>query len=121
MTLKAMRMKSMVTSIALYGCETWTYSRKLEKRLDCIRTKVLPQNAEYNMGKSREEDLNLIGEFEPLLTTAKRRHVSTHNDAWRNLGGERKRQPRETWLMDIKKWTGLVQAEAMGKAKDRDR
>lgn len=35
-------------------------------------------------------------------------------------GGERRMTTQGTWLTEIKKWTGLTLADAMGEAKDRE-
>lgn len=75
---------------------------------------------------------NLIGEFEPLLTKAKRGklqwfgHIKPIKSSWRTRlcmeesRGERGRS-KETRLTGFKKRTGLVLTEAMGEAKDSER
>ncbi len=79
--IKINLLKSLVTSIALYGCESWTYNKCLEKRiyafeLRCFR-RVLGITWKQKITNVEVEQRirRLIGNYEPLLVTARRRKL----------------------------------------------
>ena len=81
---------SLVTSILLYGCETWTLLPDFEKRIQAFETKCLKRILcisclEQKTDNWVQSKINfLVGPQEPLLATAKRwklawlRHVTCH-------------------------------------------
>ena len=70
--------KSFVTSICLYGCETWTLLADSEKRIQAFETKCLRKllRIPYFEHKTNDWVWSKVGSFlglqEPLLATVKR-------------------------------------------------
>lgn len=79
MKIKAKLMRSLITSIALYGCETRTYSRNIEKRLEAFERRCCRRliNITWNdrVGNDEVDDRMKahLGNLIPLLVTARRR------------------------------------------------
>ena len=83
--------KSLVTSILLYGCETWTMLAHSEKRIQAFETKCLRKLLRISYLEHKTDDRvrskinSLVGPQEPLLATVKRwklacfRHVKCHD------------------------------------------
>ena len=67
--------KSLISSIILYGCKTWTITEREEKRIHEFETKAHRRLLciTYRQHKTntyiQEIILNLIGKYEPLLST----------------------------------------------------
>ena len=138
--IKINLLKSLVTLIALYGCESWTYNKCLEKRiyafeLRCFR-RVLGITWKQKITNVEVEQRIrlLIGNYEPLLVTARRRklqwfgHITRQNGTLAHdimhgaVEGSRGRgRPRNTWLSDIVNWTGKSVVSCMRVARDRGR
>jgi len=132
-------MRALTLSIYLYGCETWTLTTELQKRIlsmemRCYR-KIL--GITYLDRVTNEEIRNkvvqAIGPHDNLLTTVKKRKLRWFGHAARSSGltktilqgtvpGSRKRgRQKKRWEDNIKEWTGLNLAEAIRAAEDRDR
>eukprot|EP00795_Rhopilema_esculentum_P013875 gene13875-4826_t len=138
--IKINLLKSLVTSIALYGCESWTYNKCLEKRiyafeLRCFR-RVLGITWKQKITNVEVEQRirQLIGNYEPLLVTTRRRklqwfgHITRQNGTLAHdimhgaVESSRGRgRPRNTWLSDIANWTGKSVVSCMRVARDRGR
>ena len=83
--------KSLVISVLLYGCETWTLLADSEKRIQVFETKcvwklLLISWLEYKTNDWVWVKINfLVGPQEPLLVSVKRcklawfRHITRHN------------------------------------------
>ena len=131
---------SLITSITLYGCETWTYSKNIEKKLRAFEYRCYRRllNITWKDRVRNDEVLRrmkqYLGEMVPLVMTARRRKLQWFGHTTRRMGslahtimhgsveGERRRgRQRSTWLDDIKKWTELSMTEAMDEAMDRVR
>ena len=71
--------KSLVTSIFLYGCETWTLLADSEKRILAFETKCLRKLLHISFLEHKTNEWvrskinSLVGLQEPLLLTVKRR------------------------------------------------
>ena len=118
-------MRSLVTSIFLYACESWTLTTELQSRIQameirCYR-KILPisykdhvTNEEVH-AKIQQE----IGPHEDLLTIVKRRKLQWHCHVCRSSGlvetilqgtvkgGRSQGRQRKRWEDNIREWTGL--------------
>eukprot|EP00794_Sanderia_malayensis_P010064 gene10064-biopygen8268 len=133
-------MKSLITSIALYGCETWTHSKALEKRITAFELRCFRRilgvtwKQKVTNAEIKRRITNEIGTFEPLLETARRRKLQWFGHISRKDGtlaydimhggveGSRGRgRPRRTWLADIAEWTEKSVVECLRNAKDRGR
>ena len=131
-------MRSLVTSILLYACESWTLTSELEKRINAaemIQYRRLLQVRYYHF-RSNEDILQQIeneaGTQERLLNTVKKRKLRWFGHVVRSTGlsktvlqgtvnGGRKRgRQKKRWEDNIKEWTGLSLGEAVEKARDRN-
>ena len=117
-------MRSLVTSIFLYACESWTLTAELERiqamEMRCYR-KIL--HISYKDHVTNEEIRAKIqqetGPHEDLLTIVKRRKLQWYGHVSRSSGlaktilqGTMKRQRRQgrqrkRWEDNIREWTGL--------------
>jgi len=72
-------LRALVTSVFLYGCETWTLTAEMEKRINafemnCMRRLLQVHYTSHTSNKQiRELMLSYIGELDHLLTIVKRR------------------------------------------------
>ena len=117
--------RSLVISIFLYGCETWTVLKESEKRIQSFENKChrkllgISWRERKTNEHVQEKMKSLVGQQEPLLATVKRRklqwfgHISRHNSLAKTimqgtLAGQRTRgRPRKNWQHNIVQWTGL--------------
>ena len=118
-------MRSLVTSIFLYACESWTLTAELQRRIQanemrCYR-KILHISYKDHVTNEevRAKIQQAIGPHEDLLTTVKRRklqwygHVSHLSGLTKTIvqgtvkGGRRQGRQRTRWEDNIKEWTGL--------------
>ena len=129
--------KSLVTSILLYGCESWTMLADSEKKIQSFEMKCMRKllNISYRDHKTndfvRMKINNLVGPQEPLLATVKRRklvwfgHVTRHDSISKTImqgtvrGSRRQGRQRKSWLDNIKEWSGLTVQELLSLAGNR--
>ena len=129
-TVKIKLIISLITSIVLYGCETWTYKKTLEKKIASVdlrcfrRTLGIMWKQRITNVEVQRRITNEVGEHEPLLETARRRKLQWFGHTSRRVGtlaydimhgsvngsGGRGR-PKRTWLDDIKEWSGRSMVE----------
>ena len=82
LAIKLKLYKTLVTSILLYGCEAWTLTAELEKRIRTFENKCYRKilRVSYHEHKTNEDILEEItartGKQEPLLSTVNRRKLS---------------------------------------------
>ena len=124
---KVKLMRSLVISIFLYACESWTLTAELEKRtlayeMRCYRRLL---NISYKDHVTNEEVRRkiqaAIGEYDELLTLVKKRKLRWFGHVSRSSGlaktilqgtvkGNRKRgRQKKRWEDNIKEWTGMAQ------------
>ena len=131
-------MRSLVISILLYACESWTLSADIERRIQATEMRCFRRllgisyrdhitNVEV---KSRIEQS--IGSYEDLLTTVKKRklmwygHVSRSSGLAKTFlqgtvqGGRRRGRQKRRWEDNIREWTGLTLSNALRKAENRE-
>ena len=113
-------MRSLVTSIFLYACESWTLTAELQRRIQamemrCYR-KILPISYKDHVTNEevRAKIQQEIGPHEDLLTIAKRRklqwngHVSRSSSLAKTIlqgtvkGGRRQGRHRKRWEANIR-------------------
>ena len=136
---KVKLMRSLVISIALYGCETWTFSKKIEKRImafemRCFR-RILGITWKQRITNETvvQRITELIGAYETLIEIARRRKLQWFGHVTRRPGtlahtimhgsveGKRTRgRPKHTWLDDITNWTGHSIVTNLRVAENRD-
>ena len=131
-------MRSLVCSVFLYACETWTLTAELNKRLQATEMRCFRRllGISYKDHITNEEVINrikqAIGPYEDPLTTIKRRKLKWFGHVTRGNGlvktvlqgtvrGQRKRgRERKRWEDNITEWTGLKMGEAIRHAEDRE-
>ena len=131
--------KSLVLSVLLYGCESWTLNADLERRIQAFETKCYRRLLRISWFERRTNEyvLNLVetlaGPQERLLSIVKRRklqwfgHATRHNTLSKTIlqgtleGGRARGRPRRSWVDDIKSWTELGMPQLLSEAEDRTR
>ena len=92
-----------VVSILLYGCTSWTLTKRLEKKLDGNYTKML-RAVLNNSGRQHPTRHQLYGHLPPITKTIQFRRTRHAGHCWRN-----KDEP----ISDVLLWTPTyIQAKA---------
>ena len=131
-------MRSLVYSVFLYACKTWTLTAELEKRIQATEMRCFRRllGISYKDHIANEEVKNrirqAIGPYEDLLTTVKRRKLKWFGHVTRGerlattvlqgtvRGGRKRGRQKKRWEDNITEWTGLKLSEAVKRAKDRE-
>ena len=93
-----------VVSILLYGCTTWTLTKRLERRLDGNYTRMLRAvlNKSWRQHPTR---LQLYGHLPPITKTIQVRANQTRRTLLEKQGRAHKRcTPMDHPLMDVQEW-----------------
>ena len=132
-------MHSLVISIFLYACESWTLTAELEKRTKAFEMRCYQRllNISYQDNVTNEEVHRkieaAIGEYDELLTLVKKRkprwfgHVSRSSGLAKTIlqttvKGKRKRgRQKKRWEYNIKEWTGMDFASSTRASEKRTR
>ena len=131
-------MRSLVTSIFLYACESWTLTANLERRVQAMEMRCFRKilrisykdhiTNEEVRSKVRQE----IGPYKELLNIVKTRKLKWYGHTTRTpglaktilqgtiKGGRKRGRQRKRWEDNISEWTGLTLGETMRKAEDRE-
>ena len=130
--------RSLVISIFLYTCETWTITAELEKKIQTTEMRCFLRflGISYTDQVTNEEVRNTIrqaiGPYEDLLTTVMKcklrwyRHITRSTGLAKMIlqgtvqGGRRKGRQKKRWEDNITEWTGLKLGEALRKAENRE-
>ena len=130
---------SLVISIFLYACESWTLTAELEKRTQAFEMRCYRRllNISYKDHVTNEEVHRkiqaAIGEYDELLTLVKKRKLRWFGHVSRSSGlaktilqgivkGKRKRgRQKKRWEDNIKEWTGMDFASSTRAAENRSR
>ena len=136
---KVKLMRSLVISIFLYACESWTLTAELEKRKQAFEMRCYRRllNISYKDHVTNEEVRRkiqaAIGEYDELLTLVKKRKLRWFGHVSRSSGlaktilqgtvkGKRKRgRQKKRWEDNIKEWTGMDSASSPRAAENRSR
>ena len=131
-------MRSLVISIFLYACETWTLTAELEKKIQATEMRCFRRllGIFYRDHVTNEEVRNrisrAIGPYEDLLTTVKKRKLRWYGPITRSTeltkmilqgivqGGRRRGRQKKRWEDNVTEWTGLKLGEALRKAEKRE-
>ena len=134
-------MRSLVSSIFMYACESWTFTAELEKRTQAFEKRCYRRilNVSYNDHVTNEEIRRKIqaalkfGEYDEFLILVKKRkrrwfgHVSRSSGLAKTVlqgtvRGKRKRGRQKKWWEDnAKEWTGMDISSSTGAAENRTR
>ena len=123
-------MHSLVISIFLYACESWTLAAELPRRIQAMEMRCYRKilHISYKDHVTNEEVsvkiLQATGPHEDLLTIEKRRklqwygHVSRSSGLAKTIlhgtvkGGRRQGRQRKRWEDNIREWTDLKFAKS---------
>ena len=118
-------MRSLVTSIFLYACESWTLTAELQRRIQAMEMRCYRKilRISYKDHVTDEEVRAMIqqaiGPHEDLLTIVKGRKLRWYDHVSRSLGlaktilqgtvkgGRRQGRQGKKWEDNIREWTGL--------------
>ena len=118
-------MRSLVTSIFLYACESWTRTAELRSRIQAMEMrcyhKILHISYKDHVTNEavRAKIQQATGPHEDLLTIVKRHklqwdgHVSHSSGMAKTIlqgtlkGGRRQGEQKKRWEDNIREWTGL--------------
>ena len=132
-------MRSVVISIFLYACETWTLTADTERRIQAVEMRCFRRllGISYQDHITNEEVRNrirqAIGPHEDLLTTVKKRklkwygHVSRSSGLAKTIlqgtvqGGRKRGRQKKRWEDNIAEWTGLRLSDTLRRADNRQK
>ena len=132
-------MRSLVTFIFLYACESWTLTAELHRRIQAMELRCYRKilHISYKDHVTNEEVRakiqQAIGPHEDLLTIVKRRklqwygHVSGSSGLAKTIlqdtvkGGRRQGRQSERWEDNIREWTGLEFGKSQRAVEDREK
>ena len=133
-------MRSLVTSIFLHACESWTLTAELQRRIQAMEMrwvycKILHISYKDHVTKEevRAKIQQAIGPHEDLLTIVKRRKLQWYGHVSRSSGlaktilqgkvKERRRQggQRKRWEDNIREWTGLEFGKSQRAVENREK
>ena len=127
-------LKSYIWSVLLYGCETWTVSRKMKKRLEATEMWFIRRmmRIPWVARRTNQEVLQMAGMSRELITTVRRRQLGYLGHVLRRDGlekdcllgmieGRRARgRQRMKYMDDIKEMVGREKIEeVVGLAENR--
>ena len=132
-------MRSLVSSIFLYACESWTHTAELQRRIQAMEMRCYRKicHISYNDHVTNEEVRakiqQAIGPHEDLLTIVKRRklqwygHVSHSSGLAKTIlqvtvkGGRRQGRQRKRCEDNIREWTGLEFGRSQTAVENREK
>lgn len=135
---KVRLLRSLVISILLYACETWTLTAELQKRIQsmemrCYRRLMgISYTQHVTNEEVRQKISQAIGPHDDLLTTVIKRKLRWYGHITRSSGlaktilqgtvqgGRRRGRQKKRWEDNIGEWTHLKLSEAMRAAEDRE-
>ena len=132
-------MRSLVTSIFLYACKSWTLTAEPQRRIQAMEMRCYRKilHISYKDHVTNEEVCakiqQAIGPHEDFLSMVKRRklqwygHLSRSSDLAKTIlqstvkGGRRQGRQRKRWEDNTRKWTGLEFAKSQRAVENRER
>uniref|UniRef100_UPI003AF719B2 hypothetical protein n=1 Tax=Thiolapillus sp. TaxID=2017437 RepID=UPI003AF719B2 len=132
-------MRSLVTSIFLYACESWTLTAELPRRIQAMEMRCYRKilHISYKERVTNEEVRakiqQAIGPHEDLLTIVKRcklqwyGHVSRSSGLAKTIlqgtvkGGRRQGRQKKRWEDNIREWPGLEFGKSQRAVENREK
>ena len=132
-------MRSLVTSIVLYACESWTLTAELQRRIQAMEMRCYPKilHISYKDHVTDEQVCAKIQQairpHKDLLTIIKRcklrwyGHVSCSSGLAKTIlqgtmkGGRRQGRQKKRWEDNIREWTGLEFAKFQRAVQNREK
>ena len=128
---------SLVVSIFLYGCESWTLNAALEKKINAFEMKVFRRllNISWRDYITNDEVRGRLADLLPednLLTTIKKRKLRWYGHVTRSEGlsktflqgtvpGTRGQgRPKKSWTDNVTEWTNMSMRDTLKTANNRD-
>ena len=139
LTSKIQLMRSLVASIFLYACESWTLTAELQRRIQAMKMRCYRKilRISYKDHVSNEEVRakiqQAIGPHEDLLMIVKRHKlqwygpVSCSSGLAKTIlqgtvkGGRRQCGQRKRWEDNIREWTGLEFGKSQRAVENREK
>ena len=130
-------MRSLVTSIFLYACESWNITADLQRRIQamemrCYRKMLHISHKDHVTNEEfRAKIQQASGPHEDPLTIVKRRKLQWYGHVSRSSGlakiifqgtvkgGRRHGRQRKRWEDNIREWTGLEFAKSQRAVENR--
>ena len=131
-------LRSLVMSIVLHSCETWTLTAEKERKIQTVEMRSF----RHLLGISHKDHITneevrsrirkAIGPYDELLSTVKRRKMKWYGHVTRASGlaktvlkvpvwgGRRRGRQRKRWEDNIRDWTGLELSDAVRRAEERE-
>ena len=131
-------LRSLVLSIFLYACESWTLTAETEKKIQSLEMRCFRRilGISYVDHITNEEVSNkitqAIGPYKDLLTTVKERKLRWYGHVTRSSGlaktilqgtvqgGRRRGRQKKRWEDNITEWTGMNLSSTLRMAEDRE-
>ena len=132
-------MRSLVTSIFLYACESWTLTAELRRRIQAVEMrcyhKILHISCKDHV-TNEEVHAKIQQAIQPhndLLTIVKRHKLQCHGHVSHSSGlaktilqgtvkgGGRQGRQRKRWEDNIREWTGLEFAKSQWAVGNREK
>ena len=131
-------LQSLVMSLFLYSCETWTLTAGIERKIQTVEMRSFRRllGISYKDHITNEEVRSrirkAIGPYEELLSTVKRCKTKWYGHVARASGlaktvlqgtvrrGRRRGRQRKQWEDNIQDWTGLELSDAVRRAEERE-
>ena len=133
---KSRLLRSLVMSICLYSCETWTLTAEIERKIQTVEMRsfrrllgILYKDHITNEDV-RSRIRKAIRPYKELLSTVKRRKLKWYEHVTRASGlaktvlqgtvrgGRRRGRQRKWWEDNIWDWTGLELSDAVRRAEE---
>lgn len=73
-SIKIKLFKTLIEPILLYGCETWTLSKRMEKRLDGVYTRLL-MRVKHLSWKQHPNKTSIYGDLPPVSSIVRSKRV----------------------------------------------
>ena len=131
-------MRSLITSIFLYACESWTLTAELQRRIQAMEMKCYRKilRMSYKDHIANEEVCAKIkqatGPHEDPLTIMKRSRLQWYGHVSRSsalakpilqgkvTGGRRQGRQKKGWKDNIREWTGLEFVKSQRAVENRE-
>jgi len=132
--LKLRLMRSLVWTVALYGCETWTLRMEDKRRISAFEMTTYRRMLRVSWREFRTNE-SILEELRPeqrLLEVVRGRKLNYFGHMIRAdklpaficqgyVDGKRARgRPRRRWMDDVEEWTGMTMADCVRSARNRE-
>ena len=132
-------MRSLVTSIFLYACESWTLTAELQRRIQAMEMRCYRKilHISYKDHVTNEEVRakiqQAIGPHKDFLTIVKSRKLQWYSHGSRSLGlaktilqgtvkgGKRQGRQWKRWKDNMREWTGLEFGKSQRAVENREK